>query len=47
MSLADWAAFIKDVGFPIFAFILMYIMATKTIKDNTKAIREMIEIIKK
>lgn len=32
---------INQVGFPIFAFILMYKMARDTINENTQAIRQM------
>ncbi len=42
----DWILLVSNVGFPIAAFLLMYYMATKTINENTKAIREMIAILK-
>ena len=32
---------ISVVGFPIVAFLLMYRMTETTIKDNSKAIREL------
>ena len=38
----DFAGLIANVGFPIVAFLMMYQIATRTIKDNTKAIREMV-----
>ena len=37
---------ISNVGFPIGAFMLMWIFATKTLKENTAAIRELCTIIK-
>lgn len=37
---------ISNVGFPIGAFLLMWIFATKTLKENTSAIRELSTIIK-
>lgn len=37
---------ISNVGFPIAAFLLMYFFATKTLKENTNAIRELSTIIK-
>ena len=33
--------FISNVGFPIFAFCLMYNQSNTVIKDNTKAIQEL------
>lgn len=38
---------ISTVGFPIVAFLLMYRMADKTIKENTKALKELAASIKK
>lgn len=35
--------FISNVGFPIFAFCLMYNQSNTVIKENTKAIRELSE----
>lgn len=32
---------IQIVGFPIVAFLMMYVLATKTIKENTQAIRDL------
>jgi hypothetical protein len=36
---------ISNVGFPAFAFILMYKMATDTIKENTSAINKLNEAV--
>jgi len=33
---------ISTVGFPIVAFLLMFYQSTKTIKENTKVINELI-----
>ena len=38
---------IQSVGFPIVAFLLMYHLVKDTIKDNTKAIRELTIYLKK
>ena len=35
------AELIQVLGFPIVAFIMMYVLATRTIKENTKAIQEL------
>jgi len=32
---------ISNVGFPIAAFLLMYRMATQTMKENTEAIKNL------
>lgn len=32
---------ISNIGFPILAFLLMYRMANVTIKENTKALRDL------
>lgn len=32
---------VKDLGFPIVAFFLMYRMANNTIKENSQALREL------
>jgi len=37
---------ISTVGFPIVAFLLMFYQTTCTIQDNTKAIRELIVLMK-
>ena len=37
---------ISTVGFPIVAFLLMYWQSTKTIKENTKAITELVMHLK-
>jgi len=38
---------ISTVGFPIVAFLLMFYQTSVTIKENTKAIRELIYHIKR
>ena len=38
---------INTVGFPIVAFLLMYYQSTKTIKENTRTLRELVLILKK
>jgi len=38
---AEIISWINDVGFPIVAFLLMYLLATRTIKENTKAIKDL------
>ena len=38
---------ISNVGFPIVAFILMYYKSTKTIRENTRALRDLCIHIKK
>lgn len=42
----EYITLINTVGFPIFAFILMWRLATETIKDNSNAIIELREVIK-
>lgn len=42
----EYITIINAVGFPIFAFILMWKLANETIKDNTNAIMELREFIK-
>ena len=42
----EYITIINTVGFPIFAFVLMWRLANETIKDNTKAIMELREFIK-
>lgn len=37
---------INTVGFPIFAFVLMWKLANETIRDNSNAIIELREFIK-
>jgi len=37
----DVMGMISNVGFPIAAFLLMYRLATKTMKENTEAIRDL------
>ncbi len=37
---------IKDVGFPIGAFLLMFYHSNKTVKENTKAINDLKNVIK-
>ena len=41
----DIVTLINNVGFPIVAFLLMYKLVTETIRDNSKAIRELAEVI--
>jgi hypothetical protein len=38
---------INAVGFPIVAFLLMFYQSTKTIKENTKVLRELCDKISK
>lgn len=42
----EYITFINTIGFPIFAFVLMWRLANETIKDNTNAIMELREFIK-
>ena len=37
----DMVSMISNVGFPIAAFLLMYRMATSTMKENTEAIKNL------
>lgn len=37
---------INNVGFPIAAFLLMFWHSTKTIKDNTKVLSELCELLR-
>lgn len=37
---------ISNVGFPIGAFLLMWVFATKTLKENTNTIKELCILIK-
>jgi hypothetical protein len=37
----DFVGMVSNVGFPIAAFLLMYRLATKTMKENTEAIRDL------
>jgi hypothetical protein len=36
---------IKDFGFPVVAFLLMYHLIRTSLKDNTMAIRELVVVI--
>ena len=36
-------SFIRDVGFPIFAFVEMYRMCNTTIAENTKVLQQLSE----
>lgn len=38
---------ISTVGFPIVAFLLMFYQGNRTIKDNTNALRQLCEYIRK
>jgi len=38
---------VSTVGFPIVAFLLMFYQSTKTIRENTKALQELIYYIKR
>jgi len=40
------ADLVGSVGFPIGAFLLMYSFATKTLKENTAAIRDLCIAVK-
>ena len=45
--ISDWTNIVSNVGFPIAAFVMMFWMTNRTIRENTKAIREMIVLMKK
>lgn len=36
-----WLTAVSTVGFPIVAFLLMFWFATKVIRDNTEALRDL------
>lgn len=38
---------VSNVGFPIAAFCMMFYMCNTTLKENTKAVTECTELIKK
>lgn len=38
---------ISTVGFPIVAFLLMYYQSTKTIRENTKVLSELVIELKR
>tara|TARA_R100000656_G_scaffold123546_1_gene100257 strand:+ start:592 stop:738 length:147 start_codon:yes stop_codon:yes gene_type:complete len=42
----DYLDIIGSVGFPIVAFLLMYRLNEKTIKENTAAIKALTEFMK-
>jgi len=42
----EYTSLISTVGFPIVAFLLMYRLVDKTIKENTSAIKALTEFIK-
>ena len=42
----DYLQAIGTVGFPIVAYLLLFIRQDRTIRDNTKAIKEMITIMR-
>ena len=42
----EYITLINTVGFPIFAFVLMWKLSNETIKDNSNAIMELREAIK-
>lgn len=37
----EFSTLVSTVGFPIAAFLLMYRMANKTIKENTAVLRDL------
>lgn len=39
--------FIRDIGFPIFAFLEMYKMCNTTIAENTKVLQQLSEKMNK
>jgi len=43
--MAEPISLISTVGFPIGAFLLMWQFATKSLKENTKAIIDLREVI--
>jgi len=43
----DIMRMIGDVGFPIVAFLLMWYQSTRTIKENTAILRELVVEIKR
>ncbi len=43
----DYVTLINTVGFPIFAFLLMYHLVRTTIKENSVAIRKLTIAIEK
>lgn len=43
---SDFVQLISNVGFPIAAFCAMYYMCNNTIKENTKVLNELVNIIK-
>lgn len=42
----DFIQLVSNVGFPIAAFCAMYYMCNTTIKENTKALNELVSTIK-
>ena len=47
MTYAEVITAINTVGFPIVAFLLMFYLSSKTIKENTAVMRELVEEIKR
>lgn len=45
LSTHDLMGMISNVGFPIAAFLLMYRLATETIKENTRAVQDLVKMI--
>lgn len=41
----EYIAVISQVGFPIFAFLLMYRLVDTTIKQNTSAIESLVRVV--
>lgn len=41
----DMMSMVSNVGFPIAAFLLMYRLATQTIKENTRAVQDLVKMI--
>lgn len=36
-----WTTLVSNVGFPIAAFVMMYRLAHRTIKENTEALQDL------
>jgi len=46
MIIEEYIPIISNVGFPIGAFLLMWMFVTRTLKENTNVIRELCVIVK-
>ncbi len=42
----DWIAGIREIGFPAAAFVMLFALVITTLRDNTKAIQELVVAVR-